>query len=110
VFLGIVNAIRAYGQTLYCPPDMNVGWQFNLIADSTLFRPVCYALNRCPFKASFDRSCTIRERVDSFAAHGVSSDRWQSGDAVAGIRGIDPAEWLLNPAAARKTSGGGGHD
>lgn len=79
-----------------------VASEFQLIADT--FRPVCYEMGRCPFKASFDRDCTIRARVDQFAADGVPSSKWMdppaSGDSIAPI---SPAEWLLNPDAARRT-------
>lgn len=101
VFLGIIEAIRTY-------PDQNDdvsprnAWQFPALAGSALFRPVCYQLGRCPFKASFDRACTIRERVDGFSSRGVPSSEWG--------RDIRTEEWLLDPAAARLVSHGGGHD
>lgn len=63
------------------------GWQFELLADSGIFRPVCYQTGKCMFMASADRGCTIRERVE---ANDFDS--------------IGTAEWLLNPAAARKQS------
>jgi len=65
------------------------------IADSNLFRPACYQLGHCPFEASFDRACTIRDRVEKLAAQGVPSDLWTE-------YGINPAEWLLDPSAARR--------
>lgn len=141
VFLGIVDAIRNYS-----PPvepwttgnrisqlemqetfEETTRWQFELLASSGLFRPVCYQLGKCPFKASFDRACSIRGRVDAFAAHGVPSKEWdrekrgtervpnpggpmhmQSIEEPYLIPAINPAEWLLDPAAAR--TGGGGHE
>jgi flavin-dependent thymidylate synthase len=63
-------------------------WQWDLIAASDLFRPVCYAQGKCPFNADFDRGCTIRPRVEE----GKFNE-------------IDPREWLLDPAAARKGVG-----
>jgi flavin-dependent thymidylate synthase len=117
VFLGIVNAIRNYvpNHVSYAWANDN-RWQFDTIASSDLFRPVCYQLNRCPFQASFDRSCTIRRRVEFFAQHGRPSSEWDKpyradygSEGYENISGIDPAEWLLDPAAARMT-GGGGHD
>lgn len=68
-------------------------WQFRAIAESGLFRPVCYQVGHCPFKASFDRACSIRDRVDNFAREGVPSSEWD--------RDIDRREWLMNPDAAR---------
>ena len=57
-------------------------WQWRHIASSGLFKPVCFAAGRCPFKADFDRGCTIRERVDA----GKFAD-------------IDDREWLADPTA-----------
>jgi Thymidylate synthase complementing protein len=88
VFSKIVGAISSYDEH----------WQFRALADSGLFRPVCYQLNRCPFQASFDRACTIRDRVNEYERAGVNSKDWS---------GINPAEWLLDPSAAREEGGGG---
>jgi len=57
-------------------------WQFERIAGSPIFQPVCYSLGHCPFTADFDRGCTIRERVDA--------GRFDE---------IDMAEWLADPKA-----------
>lgn len=120
VFAGIVDAIRNYEPLLRDQDDVASGepvyltndhdrWQYELIADSNLFRPACYQMGRCPFKAEFDRACSIRGRVDAFAAGGVPSQYWEGdpqdhvfcradGEMFDGIR---VEEWLLNPAAAR---------
>jgi hypothetical protein len=87
-------------------------WQYEAIATSGLFKPICYALNRCPFNASFDRSCTIRGRVEAFSASGVPSKEWGNTYVTgpdAGISAIRTEEWLADPTAARASSGGGGH-
>jgi thymidylate synthase ThyX len=87
-------------------------WQFEMIAGSVLFRPVCYQLGRCPFKATFDRACSIRERVDIRAGNGgTDSSQWHKPflyeDSRAPIgtyvtsEGIRTEEWLLNPDSAR---------
>lgn len=123
VFMGIVQAIRDYTpdfsfiDSLLAAHDFAATkweernrWQFEMLANSELFRPICYQLNRCPFKASFDRACTIRDRVDMNAGIGRPSSEWDKDAWDRGIGSISPAEWLLNPAAARKTSGGAGHD
>lgn len=117
VFAEMIKAIREYGQGT---PN---AWQFERLAESNLFRPVCYQKGHCPFKADFDRGCTIRERVDAFSANGVPSTLWDEG-ADLGVRDvytpadkvvpwsrtedghdiippINVAEWLANPAAAR---------
>jgi hypothetical protein len=92
-------------------------WQFEALADSGLFRPVCYQLGKCPFKATFDRSCTIRERVDAFASEGISSEVWHDDSWMTSaenhLNTIDPAEWMLDPTAARLVREGGakgGHE
>lgn len=87
VFSQMVNEVRTHGD------GRGDDWQFRALADSALFRPVCYQLGHCPFKASFDRACSIRERVDGLAAQGVPSSQWDDS--------INAAEWLLNPGAAR---------
>lgn len=87
VFTGIVNAIHDYDGPGFEPGN---GWQYHTIAQSNLFRPVCYSIGKCPFQASFDRACTIRERADRGA-----------------FNEINPAEWMFDHTAARR---GGGHD
>lgn len=99
-------------------------WQFDSL--SSVFRPVCYEMGKCPFKASFDRDCSIRDRVDLFAEHGVSSSEWHHDHTMYGagasgpkvlqradddsvpdhygssdVPGIHPREWALDPGAAR---------
>lgn len=76
-------------------------WQFKAVAD--LFRPVCYLTGKCEFKAEFDRACSIRDRVEANHAEGRGSENW-SQDYDNGrvfIPEIKPAEWLLDPKAAR---------
>lgn len=143
VFAQLINAIREYE-----PADIPNGlmsnvaadyhdaweatfrWQFEALADvthSNIFKPVCYQLNYCPFQASFDRACTIRERVEYKSRHGVPSNEWdQEQDLGPDFRKLTPwakdkfkgdpdtphmvssiippiktEEWLLNPGAAR---------
>lgn len=97
-------------------------WQYETIANSSLFRPACYQLGRCPFQASFDRACTIRERVEIRAKHGgkdpsqwhkpfIYEEPYDDGCHVqtraVTSPGINPAEWLLDPGAARVTGAEG---
>jgi flavin-dependent thymidylate synthase len=110
IFAGIANALRAYGSgdrfmtSENQAPDQN-SWQYRLIADK--LRPVCYQTGSCGFMAAFDRSCSVRSRVDAFAAAGVPSSEWSKGlDPLdnpngLGIQPINDAEWALNPGAAR---------
>lgn len=122
VFALIIDAIRNYGLRFDFRDAKESltydNWQYEAIADSKLFRPVCYQLGRCPFKASFDRACNIRERVDIRAKHGATDpDQWHKPfiydnpdykktdegmhRPYVTSEGIDPAEWLANPGAAR---------
>lgn len=90
VFTQIVQQVAEYGI------GQRDEWQFRALAQSALFRPVCYQLGHCPFQASFDRACSIRERVEMFAKQGVPSEEWHIPE-----NGIHPQEWLLDPGAAR---------
>lgn len=117
VWSQIVQAIRNYGTAqTYTVVDENgrlvsqsSSWQFDALAD--IFRPDCYYKGKCTFKADFDRKCSIRDRVDANAAVGRPSTLWGEpqihtdpfDDRVQdlGIPAINPAEWLLDPSAAR---------
>lgn len=76
----VQNAVRNYVDESH-----DDRWQFEALADSGIFRPVCYQTGKCMFQASADRGCTIRERVE-----------------LGQFDQINRAEWLMNPAAARK--------
>jgi hypothetical protein len=77
VFIGIVQAIRKYISEYNCPADQMLKdegvlhvqaegeWQWQLIADSGVFKPVCFQVGHCPFNADFDRGCTIKPRVEA---------------------------------------------
>ena len=60
------------------------GGHYREMADSGVFKPICFQMGHCPFKASFDRDCTIRERVDAGQFDQIAD-----------------AEWALNPEAGR---------
>lgn len=64
VFNKIVQAIREYSP------------QGAALAELPLFKPVCYQLGRCPFKADFDRGCTIRGRVDNMDFDSIDDSEW----------------------------------
>ena len=68
-------------------PSIYVGnnWQFKLIADSGIFKPVCFAVGRCPFQADFDRGCTIRDRMDNGRADEVRDEEWAADPTAAWI-------------------------
>lgn len=97
VFSGIVQSIRFYDDSIINR------WQFEAIANSQMFRPVCYQLGRCPFNASFDRHCTIRERVHKHNEMGTPSEMWDEPESVPDDLLIRNEEWLLNPDAARQS-------
>lgn len=130
VFSQIAHAIRTYGQHNarlegwrrtegnddYLAAglgwlDSGDTWQYEAIAD--LLQPVCYQTGRCAFEASFDRKCSIRDRVQMNAAHGCPSSEWGEDHAASAPReprtdaeallipGISPREWLADPTAAR---------
>jgi thymidylate synthase ThyX len=113
VFTQIVETIRQYnpdGSAFFADDH----WQFEAIADSWMFRPVCYHTGKCEFMASADRFCSIRERVQEFHGKGVGPEHWDARDHLSelnrkGVRGIFPAEWLVDSTAARRESGGGTH-
>jgi flavin-dependent thymidylate synthase len=58
-----------------------------------LLQPVCYDTGKCEFMASFDRYCSIRDRVEAHHHKGTPPSEWDD---------IHPAEWLLNPDSARE--------
>ena len=60
----------------------DIDWQWDLISQD-LVKPPCFAAGHCTFKASFDRPCTIRDRVEACA-----------------FDQIDELEYLANPRAA----------
>jgi flavin-dependent thymidylate synthase len=118
VFTGIAQAIRNYRPAgdFYADGREAWSWQYGALAD--LLRPVCYQVGHCVFQADFDRSCSIRNRVQANAEVGRQSGEWDTElDVVVGvgpksvvrdesdrpvfIGAIQPAEWLADPGAAR---------
>jgi len=73
-------------------------WQYQKITDD-VFVPACYQAGRCPFKADFDRGCTIRGRVEEFASRGVPSKDWDSLQTRNEGTAIRREEWLADPKA-----------
>lgn len=90
IIVSMREAVRKYPYGVQFVTDrgvaevpMNAQWQFEYIADSPIWQPVCFSTGRCMFKAKADRGCTIRERVEA--------GRFDE---------IDVREWLLDPTAA----------
>lgn len=111
IFAGIAKVLRQYGTpngTLYRPgldpkPVSGDAWQFALIANR--LRPVCFQTGSCGFMAQFDRSCSIRPRVDAFAAAGIPPSEWgkiplERADFTL-LPPIYDVEWAADPGAAR---------
>jgi flavin-dependent thymidylate synthase len=121
VWVRMLEAMREY---CTCHPDRHPdasvagvpydcdNWQW--VAISELFRPVCYYMGTCQFQADFDRKCSIRDRVLANAAQGRPSSEWDhpnfepaneghrfgsNGEVFIGA--IHPAEWLADAGAAR---------
>jgi flavin-dependent thymidylate synthase len=125
IFAGMASALRkhASGEVSVKFSDgpkygRTDGWQFAEIADR--LRPVCYQTGQCGFMAEFDRSCSIRSRVDANAKIGRPSSEWSTekdlglprwngpvvpwarqSDGHAIIPEINDAEWAADPSAAR---------
>jgi flavin-dependent thymidylate synthase len=108
VFNEIVNAIK--NARVYLPGAGEAGgFSMDVYMREQLaqgFAPVCYQTGKCGFKASFDRACTIRSRVDANAAVGRPSSKWHLPlETISGVQEgcgpINPAEWALDDAAAR---------
>lgn len=106
VFNQMVAEIRRYGD-LHCECaegghlDHCIAWQCEMIADSHLWRPVCYEKGKCPFKAGFDRDCNIRERIEFLGRRGITGMQVED-PLYADTKVINPAEWMLLPDAARE--------
>jgi flavin-dependent thymidylate synthase len=117
MFAGIAKELRAWGTPdgdVYRPnqgPERVTGdgWQFREIANK--LRPVCFQTGSCGFMAKFDRSCSIRERVDAFSREGIAPAEWgeeheiwvheQGDEKRLTLLPIRDIEWAANPAAAR---------
>lgn len=119
IFAGMASALRERatynGGTWYQNTDGehdDDNWQFREIASA--LRPVCFQTGRCGFMAQFDRSCSIRGRVDANAAIGRDPADWGQdktiyravGDnremlPVRTIGAIHDYEWAADPSAAR---------
>lgn len=83
VFISLVRSILEYE-----PPFESYNktqWQFKMMVESAIFKPVCFQLGHCPFQAVFDRQCTIRSRI-------------QAGK----FDEIDPHEYMSDPTAGRR--------
>lgn len=108
IFGGMANALRQYRTPGGMPGTMSDSWQFREIA--ARLRPVCFQTGQCGFMAQFDRSCSIRGRVDANAIIGRPSSEWgtayreyddDEGPGTVKIAPIHDYEWAADPGAAR---------
>jgi flavin-dependent thymidylate synthase len=53
------------------------------LASLPLFKPVCYQVGKCPFKADFDRGCTIRDRADAGKFDEILDEEWMFDEKAA---------------------------
>lgn len=104
VFNEIIRSIREYAPDV----DGNVDymWQYPVLADSDIFKPVCFSLGRCPWQSDFDRGCRIRPAVEAFARRGIPCAEW-SGTALTDNDGtqlgpITNDQWMAEDAARFK--------
>lgn len=104
VFAQMAQQIRDYWEKIPGPNWESERWQYEAIASSSFFRPVCYQMGKCPYDASFDRACSIRERVQFNAKAGASPSEWHLDFVTGAGKAIHPAEWLADPGAARLQS------
>jgi flavin-dependent thymidylate synthase len=112
VFLEIMKAIRGYCSNAFAAQHRRDDWQWQLIGTPapTTFTPVCYHTGSCQFMSMLDRGCTIRDRVQAFAASGVPSSQWHQGHGFGdkdvienAIDSIQPEEWMADPTAGVTT-------
>lgn len=109
VAMGFADAIRNYRLPGRQYEFETKEWQYEAIANSWMFSPVCYQTGKCEFMASADRFCSIRDRVEAFHQIGVKPEWWdarmqmqEAQDARQGVPGIFPAEWLVDATSARE--------
>lgn len=96
VFAKVAEELRGYraqpigGSYGFGPEYEPDAWQFDFLADQ--IRPVCYQTGKCAFKASFDRACSIRDRVDANERAGRPSSEWSQPYAPChgGLTEYDP--------------------
>jgi len=123
IFAGMANELRLWGSgEKQSSRIFGDGWQFREIANR--LRPVCFQTGSCGFMAAFDRSCSIRSRVDANSAIGREPSTWATEydvvppeEIVVGvgpksvlvdkqdrpvfIGAIHDYEWAADPSAAR---------
>jgi flavin-dependent thymidylate synthase len=68
-------------------PKFGQAWQWQMIANEpNLFRPICFQKGACMFKASMDRGCTIRSRVDAGEFDKIEVHEWAADPTAAWVK------------------------
>lgn len=84
------RAIREYRVPVYSHENKSdtshFNWQFEYIAESAMFQPICFNSGKCMFKAQMDRGCTIRERVERGAFDEIRTEEWMWDARAAWVR------------------------
>lgn len=83
---GVRRAIAEYNPSSARARLVGGDWQFKLIADSEIFRPICFQTGKCMFKADADRGCTIRERVDAGRFDEINDAEWAADPTAGWVR------------------------
>jgi flavin-dependent thymidylate synthase len=84
---GIQAAIAGHDKAWTENPEvegfLSSDWQFQYIAESPIFKPICFQTGKCMFKADMDRGCTIRSRVDAGEFDKIDNREWQMDPTAA---------------------------
>ena len=86
---GVQKALREYDARVQLGVGNdggNYSWQFQYIADSPIFVPICFNTGACMFKAAMDRGCTIRERVEAGKFDEIKPEEWAGDPTAAWVR------------------------
>lgn len=86
---GVAQAIREYDPIIGVKNGnelVDSGWQFQYIAESPIFKPICFQTGKCMFQASMDRGCTIRERVNEGRFDEIDDREWAADPTAAWVR------------------------
>lgn len=83
-----IDSVPTYQRLVSRASGESTNWQWNIITDPKYkwFAPACYAAGRCPFKADFDRGCTIRERADKGEFDKIEVKEWAADPSAAVIK------------------------
>jgi flavin-dependent thymidylate synthase len=84
------RSIREYQQTMRVNGGTSIlranDWQWAYIAESPMFVSICFQKGACMFKASMDRGCTIRSRVDAGQFDQIKTEEWLMDPTAAWVK------------------------